>query len=132
MATLNVKGLPDGLYRKLQARAKRERRSVAQEVTLILAGVLENPPLATDAPNGVLLARERGGPGPFALPPGERGADAVIRALRNRLERVRRQRSGRRLADDLNDLAVRCAALPVLDPRSADDILGYDDKGLPR
>ena len=35
MATLNVKNLPDGLYRKLQARAKRQRRSVAQEVTQI-------------------------------------------------------------------------------------------------
>jgi plasmid stability protein len=29
MATLNVKNLPDALYKKLQARAKRERRSVA-------------------------------------------------------------------------------------------------------
>jgi len=43
MATLNVKNLPDGLYRKLQARAKRERRSVAQEVTQILSAVLESP-----------------------------------------------------------------------------------------
>ena len=43
MATLNVKNLPDGLYRKLQARARRERRSVAQEVTVILAKALETP-----------------------------------------------------------------------------------------
>jgi plasmid stability protein len=43
MATLNVKNLPDSLYRKLQARAKRERRSVAQEVTHILANALETP-----------------------------------------------------------------------------------------
>lgn len=43
MATLNVKNLPDGLYRKLQARAKRERRSVAQEVTQILSEALESP-----------------------------------------------------------------------------------------
>lgn len=43
MATLNVKNLPDGLYRKLQARARRERRSVAQEVTQILAAALEAP-----------------------------------------------------------------------------------------
>jgi plasmid stability protein len=43
MATLNVKNLPDGLYRKLQARAKRQRRSVAQEVTQILSDVLETP-----------------------------------------------------------------------------------------
>jgi len=41
MATLNVKNLPDGLYRKLKARAKRERRSVAQEVTVLLTQALE-------------------------------------------------------------------------------------------
>ena len=43
MATLNVKNLPDALYRKLQARAKRERRSVAQEVTQILSEAVETP-----------------------------------------------------------------------------------------
>jgi plasmid stability protein len=43
MATLNVKNLPNGLYRKLQARAKRQRRSVAQEVTQILSDALETP-----------------------------------------------------------------------------------------
>lgn len=43
MATLNVKNLPEALYRKLQARAKRQRRSVAQEVTQILSEVLETP-----------------------------------------------------------------------------------------
>jgi plasmid stability protein len=41
MATLNVKNLPDALYRKLKARAKRERRSVAQEVTVLLEQALE-------------------------------------------------------------------------------------------
>ena len=43
MATLNVKNLPDALYRKLQARAKRERRSVAQEVTQILSDAVAIP-----------------------------------------------------------------------------------------
>lgn len=43
MATLNIKNLPDALYRKLQARAKRERRSVAQEVTQLLSEALETP-----------------------------------------------------------------------------------------
>ena len=43
VAILNVKNLPDGLYRKLQARAKRQRRSVAQEVTQILSEALETP-----------------------------------------------------------------------------------------
>lgn len=43
MATLNIKNLPDALYRKLQARAKREHRSVAQEVIHILSQATELP-----------------------------------------------------------------------------------------
>ena len=43
MATLNVKNLPDALYRKLKARAKSERRSVAQEVAQLLSEALEAP-----------------------------------------------------------------------------------------
>ncbi len=43
MATLNIKNLPDALYRKLQVRAKRQRRSVAQEVTHLLSEALETP-----------------------------------------------------------------------------------------
>jgi plasmid stability protein len=43
VATLNIKNLPDALYRKLQARARRERRSVAQEVTHLLIEALERP-----------------------------------------------------------------------------------------
>ena len=42
MATLNIKNLPDGLYKKLQARAKRDRRSVAQEVAHLLSEALES------------------------------------------------------------------------------------------
>jgi plasmid stability protein len=43
VATLNIKNMPDSLYKKLQARAKRERRSVAQEVTHLLTVALEVP-----------------------------------------------------------------------------------------
>jgi plasmid stability protein len=43
MATLNVKNLPDSLYRKLQKRAKRQHRSIAQEVTKILDDALQTP-----------------------------------------------------------------------------------------
>jgi len=47
MATLNIKNLPDLLYRKLQARARRQHRSVAQEVTHILSEAIEhNDPLS--------------------------------------------------------------------------------------
>jgi plasmid stability protein len=41
VATLNIKNLPDALYKKLQARARRQRRSVAQEVTHLLSEALE-------------------------------------------------------------------------------------------
>ena len=37
MATLNIKNLPDALYRRLQRRARQQHRSVAQEVTHILS-----------------------------------------------------------------------------------------------
>lgn len=43
MATLNIKNLPDPLYKKLRARAKRERRSVAQEVIQILTQAIQEP-----------------------------------------------------------------------------------------
>lgn len=43
MATLNVKNLPDALYRRLRKRARERHRSTAQEVTHILSVVLAEP-----------------------------------------------------------------------------------------
>jgi plasmid stability protein len=43
MAVLNIKNLPDSLYKKLRARAKRQHRSIAQEVTHLLSDALETP-----------------------------------------------------------------------------------------
>lgn len=63
---------------------------------------------------------------------GETITDAVKTALRDRLARVRQRHRSRRLADELDDIARRCASLPVVDARSADAILGYDERGLPR
>ena len=62
---------------------------------------------------------------------GETKTQAVTKALRDRLERIRRQRSGRSLAGELDDIALHCASLPVLDARRTDEILGYDESGLP-
>jgi antitoxin VapB len=56
----------------------------------------------------------------------------VTKALPDRLARVRRERSRRRLADELEAIAEHSANLPVLDPGSADEILGYNEHGLPR
>ena len=43
-----------------------------------------------------------------------------------------RERSGRPLADDLDKIALHCSRLPVRDSRTPDEILGYDEHGLPR
>ena len=63
---------------------------------------------------------------------GESKTEALTKALRDRLMRVRRERSRRRLADELEEIAEHCASLPVLDDRTAEEILGYDEAGLPR
>ncbi len=58
---------------------------------------------------------------------GESITEAVVTSLEARLalERLRqRQRS-------LHDIVARFRQLPVLDERSPDDILGYDEHGLP-
>jgi len=62
---------------------------------------------------------------------GETKTEAVRAALADRLVRLQRERTGRSLADELDDIALACAALPVVDTRSADEIIGYDDAGLP-
>jgi antitoxin VapB len=63
---------------------------------------------------------------------GETKTEAVTQALRERLERTRRTRTKRRLREELEEIAAHCAALPVLDARHADDIIGYDQHGIPR
>ena len=63
---------------------------------------------------------------------GETKTLAVTRALRDRLDRLRNHRSGRRLADELDEIARRCASLPVIDDRSPEEILRYDEDGVPR
>jgi antitoxin VapB len=63
---------------------------------------------------------------------GETKTEAVTQALRERLQRLRRARTKRRLADDLDEIALHCSTLPVHDTRSDDEIIGYDEHGLPR
>lgn len=63
---------------------------------------------------------------------GETKTAAVTHALRDRLARLRRERANRRLADELDEIAQQCARLPLRDTRAPDEILGYDEQGLPR
>ena len=62
---------------------------------------------------------------------GESIAEAVDRAVTQRLERLRRQRNRKELAAKLLKLGQRCSRLPVIDERSAEEML-YDESGLPR
>jgi antitoxin VapB len=64
---------------------------------------------------------------------GESLTEAIRNALQERLERERRKhRPGERLVEELNAIALHCAALPGHDTRSADEIIGYDEFGVPR
>ena len=68
----------------------------------------------------------------LALLTGQTKTEAVTDAIRNHLERLRREQSGRTLADELDEIGRQCAKLPARDGRLADEILGYDEHGLPR
>lgn len=62
---------------------------------------------------------------------GETLTDAVRKALAERLERERhRAGTTMRLADRLEQLGRECAALPDLDARSPEEIVGYDETGM--
>ena len=65
----------------------------------------------------------------------ERTGETITLATRRALEeRLRRVGSDTRKAALLEDLAAirrRWSALPVLDNRNADEIIGYDQNGLP-
>jgi antitoxin VapB len=66
----------------------------------------------------------------LAATTGETVTAAVVNALRERLEREQTRRTPS-LRERLARLAEDVQALPILDDRSADEILGYDDHGLP-
>ncbi len=67
----------------------------------------------------------------LAAETGESLTEAVVNALRERLERqhARQQPS---MKWRLERLAAEVAAMPVADPRRPDEIIDYDDVGLPR
>ena len=82
--------------------------------------------LSIKDPETETLARE------LARRTGESITEATRRALEERLRRVVGARKAPLLLEELAAIRKRVAALPVLDRRSPDDILGYDEDGLPR
>ena len=55
MATLQVKGMDDDLYRALAAWAKQDRRSISQQVTLIIRDFLATRRHAAEEKTAALL-----------------------------------------------------------------------------
>ncbi len=62
---------------------------------------------------------------------GESLTQAVRRAVQERLARVEESQCAMRLADELDRIALHCAGLPRRDGRSAEQIVGYDQRGIP-
>jgi len=63
---------------------------------------------------------------------GETLTVATRRALEERLRRMGTEARKAALLEDLAASRRRWRALPVLDSRGADEIIGYDEHGLPR
>jgi len=66
----------------------------------------------------------------LAAATGETLTDAVTNALRERLDRVRSS-TRMDIAERLNRLSLEYSAMPVADDRTPEEILGYDQNGLP-
>ena len=92
-------------------------------------------PFTIDDPEVERLARE------LAEATGEPLSNAVAAALRERLDRARAgwdagrrgapQHGGAPQFRSVEEIQAYVASLPVLDPRTPDEIVGYDESGLP-
>ncbi|WP_314963839.1 type II toxin-antitoxin system VapB family antitoxin [Bradyrhizobium cosmicum] len=62
---------------------------------------------------------------------GETITVATRRAIEERLKRTASQARKAALLEDMEAMQRRLNALPILDHRSPDDIIGYDESGIP-
>ena len=83
------------------------------------------PPLNIKDPEVYRMARE------LAEKTGESMTGAVKKALRERLVREEQRKPDPVMIEKLLEISDRCAARPVLDSRSDEDIIGYDEHGVP-
>jgi antitoxin VapB len=82
--------------------------------------------LSIKSPEADRLARR------LAAATGETITIAITVALRQRLNLVERKSlSKAALLEEIRAISHHCASLPVLDTRSEDEILGYDENGIP-
>ncbi len=83
-------------------------------------------PLSIRNPRAEKLARQ------VASKCGESLTQAIIHALEERLERLKGRGTAPNVAEEIMEISLRCRALPEVDRRSADEILDYDERGLPQ
>ena len=83
-------------------------------------------PLSIKDPETERLARE------LAKRTGETLTVATRRALEERLSRIGGAPRRKALLEDLAASRRRWSNMPALDSRSPDEIIGYDENGLPR
>jgi antitoxin VapB len=86
----------------------------------------KTPPLNIKDPEVYKLARQ------LADATGETLTATVKKALKERLERERRRVPDEFQLEAIREIVRRIASLPVLDPRTPDEIIGYDEHGVPR
>jgi antitoxin VapB len=82
-------------------------------------------PLSIKSTEADRLARE------LTAETGESLTQAVVVALKERLDREIARRHGS-MSSRLRRLAAEVSAMPVVDGRTPEEIIGYDDTGLPR
>jgi antitoxin VapB len=78
--------------------------------------------LTIESPEAERLARE------LAANEGTSVEALVLEAIQEKAERAKRRQEMR---DGIREIQERVAKLPVLDDRPADELLGYDEWGLP-
>lgn len=81
--------------------------------------------LSIKNPETERLARE------LARTTGESLTEAVTTALRDRLVRENGRRDPDRLLEAVHEIQERVKRLPILDAGSDDELIGYDEDGLP-
>jgi len=83
-------------------------------------------PISIKAPRADELARR------LTAVTGETITDALIAAMEERLAREVRKRADKEaLLADVRAIIDHCSSLPILDNRSEDEIMGWDENGLP-
>lgn len=78
--------------------------------------------LTIQSPEAERLAQE------LAAKTGASVEDSILKALREQMER---EEGRRKFHEAIKEIQDRVAELPVLDNRSPDELLGYDEWGLP-